>query len=141
MEKQSSSDLVPMRLERTSTSTDGASQSLGIPLLKTIWQEPGAALFMVELGGTLTLHTKIEGKITLSRIKHFRDIMDNLVLHLIDRGMDHLDTWVQESDVEQLRFAETFGFRETGYLKIVDMGEERFELIEMRLEFPKLEEE
>jgi hypothetical protein len=97
---------------------------------------------MVDVGdGTWTLHAIILGKITKNRIKQFEEMFLNLVLDLMDRGFDHLDTWVEYDNEKSIRFAEHFGFRETSWLKVMNIEGQEFVMTEMRYEFPELNKE
>lgn len=98
-------------------------------------------MWITDVGeGTLQLHAIIQGPITFTRIKHFRDVLDNLILDLIDRGMDHIDTWVEHDNENNVRFAEFFGFVDTGWLKIINIQGHEYVMQEMRLTFPNMED-
>lgn len=90
------------------------------PSLNRIYQEPGLEVYFVDFGdGSLHIHVHNEGKITLSRLKHMEDIWTQIVIGLEERGMDHVDTWVEYNNPKQSRYAEFFGFEFTGFLKNV----------------------
>lgn len=96
--------------------------------------------YFIDIGGELSLHNEIKGIINRDKVERLQHLLDNLTLCLMDRGMKHVDTWVEEEDEKGIKFAEIFGFRETGFLKKVDIGDRHFSFTEMRLEFPDMEE-
>jgi hypothetical protein len=102
-----------------------------------IYSELGAQAYLLDIGeGTLTFHAAIQGAYTIKRLKHFREVFLNLTLEFEERGMKHIDTWVEVDHPEQLRFAEFFGFRETGYLKEIEVPDVlKYTMLEMRMEF------
>ena len=96
---------------------------LGTPRLNCIYQEPGASVYLVDFGdGSLTLHVSFTGKITLSRIKHFEEIWSMIVIGLWERGSTTVDTWIEYNNETQRRFAEFFGFENTGFLKEMEFN-------------------
>jgi hypothetical protein len=123
------------------TFTVGQLQSPGTPLLSRIYDDEDMAFYFVDLGnGDLTLHLDLKVKATLSIIKKVEEVFNFIVLGCIERGMNYIDTWV-EDDAKQIRFAEFFGFEITGRLKIIQLTEGSIKkLHEMRYTFPELED-
>lgn len=105
----------------------------------TVYSEPGLSLFLIDIDRHLTFHCKIDGEIDKKRLAHLQDVFLNLVLALMDRGFDHLDTWIPYGYDTELAFAESFGFRPTGFDKIVRYygGDHAFQ--ELRYIFPKVD--
>jgi len=123
------------------TYTVGQSQSLATPSLNVVYEEPGATLYLAFIGGIFTVHTDIRGDLTPSRVKHFGSVFMHLVAGLEDRGMDHIDTWVEKDNWDQKRFAEFFGFEDTGFFKCLEFEDGSEKLYEeMRFVFPKEED-
>lgn len=105
-----------------------------------MYEEPGLKSYIVDIGGELSLHNEIEGVVDRQRLAHLHQVFGCLIVCLMDRGMKHLDTWINEDDEDGAKFAEFFGFKDTGYLKHVRVGETEFMFREMRLVFPKEED-
>jgi len=87
--------------------------------------------------GELTLHAHITGPIPLSRLKWFEEVFLRIVLGCAERGMKEIVTWVDYDNETHSRFAEFFGFEESGFLKLLrmDNGQE-FLMKEMFYEIP-----
>lgn len=54
----------------------------------------------------------------------------------MDRGMEYIDTWIEEGDETNFRFVEKFGFIDTEVLKLVKVGEQNFTFRVFRYFFP-----
>lgn len=145
MEKQSNSVLEPTNAKETLTYTVGQSPSPATPSLNLVYADPdgSASMYLIDSGdGELHVHVDVKGEITKSRLKHFEEVFLAMVLGLIERGLDHIGTWVQ-STPEQIRFAEFFGFEETGFFKLfrVTQEDEPIVLREMIYIFPPINED
>ena len=140
MEKQSNLDLEQTKQERTLTSTDGPLPSQETPVLNLVYAEDGLNIYLAAISGEISLHNDIQGPLNAARLKHLKDVFACLLLCLMDRGLPHLDTWVEEDDARGIRFAEAFGFEDTDVIKLVRIGETDFRLKVMRIPFPEIEE-
>lgn len=123
-------------------STVGQLQSQVEPSLNLIYRDKGGSLYLLDVGGVLTMHASIRGKITLSRLKHFNEVFNCAVVGLMDRGFKTVETWVEDGNLEQERFAEFFGFEHTDFYRLVT-DQEGTEILyrEMRYDIPELDEE
>jgi hypothetical protein len=142
MENQFNSATEQTNEVETLTYTVGQLPLQGTPRLNRVYADERVQMFLVDFGtGELTIHCNIKVKPTLSVIKHINEVFNCIVLGLIERGADHLDTWV-EDDPKQVNFAEFFGFEETGYMRIIEGPDgNNLPLREMRFKFPNLDEE
>lgn len=127
------------------TSLVGPSQSPEIPYLNLVYEEPGVKFYLANIAGQLSFHSDLENPTGPNQLKHLRDLLDCLVITLMDKGMEHLDTWIPPENEEQIKFAEFFGFHPTGNDWIVDFEKPDGELMPvrfsvLRLQFPTEEE-
>ena len=107
----------------------------GTPTLNLVYKEEGLQVFFMDAGdGSLSIHAHIEGDIPISRMKHLEEVWLLIVLGLHERGMKTIEAWVEYGDATKKRFAQFFGFEETGFLKEVTFykedGTEYFFLME-----------
>jgi hypothetical protein len=145
MENQSNLGSEQMNEEETLTFTVGQSQLPGTPHLNRVYMDEDGnfSVYLIDVGdGTLQIHSSIKGKVTISRMKHFEQVFLGIVLGLMERGLDHIDTWVFE-DPKQIRYSEFFGFEMTGFKKILSpIGlSQPVTMLEMRYMFPALDKE
>jgi hypothetical protein len=110
------------------TSTVGRLPLRGTPSLNRIYTEEGLQFYLVDVGtGELHLHCQAEGPFPKSRLKHIEEVFLAIVLGLHDRGFHEIPTWIEHGNEKQRRFAEFYGFEDSGYHKIVryEDGSER----------------
>jgi hypothetical protein len=142
MEKQFNSDLEQAPQERTLISLDGQSPPAEIPYLNLVYEEPGVKFYLANIDGKLSFHSDLKDPATPKQIKHLRHLLDCLVLTLMEKGMEYLDTWIPPENEKQLKFAELFGFYPTGIDWLVQFQRSNGEIMpvtfsELRLQFPK----
>lgn len=136
MEKQSSLDLEPASPERTSTSLDGPSQSQAVPFRNLVYEEDGLRLYLIDVLGQLSFHIENEIEIDAGRLKHLHEVFTCLLFTLTEKGWDHLDTWIPPEMEKEIRFAESFGFQQTGKIKVIEyINGVTQELLELRITF------
>lgn len=92
---------------------------------------------MIELGGEWSLHNDIRAKITPSFLKHLKEVLDNLIVGLQDRGWDKLETWVSSEDEKSIKLSEKMGFWPTGQDKLVSFGDDVMRFTVLRINFPE----
>jgi L-amino acid N-acyltransferase YncA len=84
----------------------------------------------------LSFHIDNEIEIDAARLKHLREVFDCLLVALTEKGWHHLDTWIPPEMEPEIKFAESFGFRKTGFDKVLyyENGIKQ-NLTEMRIKF------
>jgi hypothetical protein len=140
MEKQSNSGSAAVKQEKTSISMDGQSKSPETSPLNLIWEEEGVKVYFLDIDGEFSLHNDFKGPWTKDYVKHLHELFDSLCLCLMDRGMSHVDTWIEEKDRINYRFVQEFGFVDTFILKKVRIGNNEFLFRVMRYELPTMEQ-
>jgi hypothetical protein len=120
----------------------GQLQSLETPSLNLVFDDDTVAVYLADLGnGEFTIHCATKVEVTHNVLKHYNEIFSFIVLGLMSRGFEHIDTWV-ENDPRQFNFATFFGFEETGFLRAITSNDgQQIVLREMRYVFPVLDEE
>jgi len=118
----------------------GQSPQPGTPSLNIVYKDKDVTCYLVDIGeGDLSFHADVHAPtVGHNLMRKFSEIFSFITLGLIERGMDHLDTWV-EDDEKQFNFASFFGFEETGFLKSIPIGYGHKLVREMRYTFPSLD--
>lgn len=118
----------------------GQSPQPGTPSLNIVYKDNDVTCYLIDIGeGNLSFHADLHGKRPGHRLmRKFTEIFSFIILGLIERGMTHLDTWIEDDEL-QFNFASFFGFEETGFLKSIPIGHGSKLVREMRYTFPSLD--
>lgn len=95
-------------------------------------------MFFAKIHDEITFHVVNKFPINSKNLRYLRYILDNLIIALDRVGWDHLDTWIPIESKNEIKFAEFFGFRPTGFDKILYMADgSEIRTAELRLKFPE----
>src|SRR6476469_9787544 len=116
MEKQFNSDTEQTNEKETLTYTVGQSPLPETPFLNVIYtdQYDGSRLFLLREDDEYYLIPDIKSPVTISRLKKFEEVFIAVTLGLIERGVTHVNVWVNANEVKDYNLALFFGFEETG---------------------------
>lgn len=120
----------------------GQSPSPVTPSLNILYTEDDFTVYAVDTGdGEFTIHCDVRAKVTPSLFKRIEEVFSFIVLGLIERGLESVDTWTEYDNEGQEHFANFFGFEETGFLKnVILINGDEILMKEMRYTFPTLED-
>lgn len=115
---------------------DGPSPSPARPFRNTVYEEDGLRLYLIDVCGQLSFHVDNDIPIDAERLKHLKDVFACLLYTLEQKGWHHLDTWIPPEMETEIKFAESFGFVQTGMAKVIsyENGLEQT-LLELRIKF------
>lgn len=93
-------------------------------------------MYFIDVCGQLSFHIDNDFPIDSKRLKHLHDVFDCLKATMKLKGWDHIDTWIPPEMETEIKFAESFGFEQTGFIKVIQYtnGIEQ-QLLEMRVNF------
>lgn len=93
-------------------------------------------MYFIDVCGQLSFHIENELPIDKARLKHLHEVFDCLKETMKLKGWDHIDTWIPPEMKEEIKFAKSFGFEDTGFLKVISYTNGLSqELVEMRVHF------
>lgn len=112
------------------------------PSLNILYTEDDFTVYAIDTGdGEFTIHCDVKAKVTPSLFKRIEEVFSFIVLGLIERGLDSVDTWIECDNAGQEHLANFFGFEETGFLKnVILVNGDEILMKEMRYTFPSLED-
>lgn len=101
-----------------------------------MYEEEGLRLYLIDVLGQLSFHIENEIKIDAERLEHLHEVFTCFLFTLTEKGWHHLDTWIPPEMEQEIRFAESFGFQQTGKIKVIEyINGVNQELLELRITF------
>lgn len=93
-------------------------------------------MYIIEIDGELSFHNDFEGPWDREYYQRVSDAFDCLTIALAEKGMNYLDTWINDDDEVNYEFVQRFGFLDTDTVKLVRIGDQEFRFRVMRCLLP-----